>query len=110
MPLDEFVATYRFPREQAKLLMKGERTRLRGWCSTSKRAKRQRERFMTVLVNMKTNERFVLGRSVKAFAREHNLCFNELSKLVNGHKILYRGFCLAKTLNVAHSNLACSIF
>ncbi len=56
---------------------------------------------MTKLVNTKTKETFVLGRSVKHFAKEHGLCFNELSKLVNGHKLMYRGWCLQKTLEAA---------
>jgi hypothetical protein len=43
---------------------------------------------------------------VKHFSRQHGLCFNELSKLINGHKIVYRGWYLEKTLELANGNLA----
>src|SRR4051812_47932606 len=97
----EFASKYGVRDSIARSLACGSRTRYRQWCSTSPRAKRQRQRFTTVLVNTKTGERSYLGRSVKHFAREHGLCFNVLSKLINGHKIGYRGWYLEETLRLA---------
>lgn len=96
-----FADRYGFNYSASKSLACGVWARMHGFCSTSPKVKRQRDRFMTKLVNTKTRETFVLGRSVKNFAKEHDLCLNELSKLVNGHKILYRGWCLQKTLDAA---------
>ena len=75
---------------------------MNGWCSTHKRVKAQREKFLTRLVNIHTGQVCILGQSGKAFCRQHSLCFNELSKLLCGHKIQYRGWCLEKSLQLAH--------
>jgi hypothetical protein len=104
--LKEFATTYAVRDSIARSLACGSRTRYRQWCSTSPRAKKQRQRFTTTLVNTKTGQKCLLGRSVKHFARQHGLCFNELSKLINHRKILYRGWCLEKTLELASGNLA----
>jgi len=91
----------------AKALSCGYRSRLRGWCSTNKRAKKERDRFLTQLVNVHTGEEFILGASIKKFAQDHGLCDNELWKLVNGKgKLMYRGWCLKKTLDLVHPTLA----
>jgi hypothetical protein len=54
-----------------------------------------------VLVNTQTGERSIIGQTVKAFAQEHHLCLNELSKLVNGRKLRYRNWVLERTLLAA---------
>lgn len=87
-------------------MMSGIRSRYKGWCSTHKRAKRHLARFTTVLVNTQNGDRKRLGMSVKAFARDHGLCFNELSKLVNERKAIYRHWILEKTLQNLDRNLA----
>lgn len=111
--VDEFCVISNLSRKSALRLKSGRRARMGGWCSTHKRVKTQRERFLRRLVNIQTGETCILGQSGKAFCRQHSLCFNELSKLLCGHKILYRGWCLEKSLKLAHggsSNLAGSIF
>lgn len=95
--IQEFADRYGFSLKMAQVLARGYRSRLRGWCSTSKKATKERKRFMTTLVNIKTGEKGVLGMGVKAFARAHGLCFNELSKLVNRHKFIYRYWVLENT-------------
>jgi hypothetical protein len=39
--------------------------------------------------------------SPTAFAEAHGLCLNELTKLVNKRKLLYRGWVLEETLRAA---------
>ena len=87
-------------------MMSGTRSRYKGWCSTHKRARKHLARFTTILVNTQNGDRKQLGMSVKAFARDHGLCFNELSKLVNGRKAIYRHWALEKTLQNLDQNLA----
>jgi len=97
--LAEFARKYDFPLSMARHLAAGMRSRLRGWCSTSKKpkVKKHRERFMTRLVNTKTGETAILGPSVKKFARDHGLSLQGLSELVNGHVAMYRGYMLQTT-------------
>ena len=92
----------------ARTLASGVRYRLCGWCSGSKKARvrKARDRFLTVVVNTATGDRRILGPSVKRFATEHGLCLNELSRLVNGRCLMYRGSVLQKTLAAANGNLA----
>ena len=93
----EFADTYGFSLKMAQILARGQRSRLRGWCSTAKAATKERKRFLTKLVNIKTGETGILGMGVKAFARAHGLCYHELSKLVNRRKIFYRYWVLEQT-------------
>lgn len=58
-----------------------------------------------VLVNTLCGKRTILGRSVKSFAKEHGLSLNGFSKLVNGRRILYRGWCLEKSMDLITANL-----
>src|SRR3954452_12232432 len=81
----------------ARNLACGHRTRHGPWCSTAPKARRQRERFLTGLVNTRTGERFILGRSVKHFANTHGLSFRGLSTLVNGSCVAWNGWVLEKT-------------
>ena len=98
----EFSEKYGMKYSSAKELACGNRARNLGWCSTHKKAKRLRDRFTTVLVNTKTGERSILGQSLITFSKKHGLCMNEISKLVNGHKIFSRHWCLEKTLTNVH--------
>jgi hypothetical protein len=104
--IKEFQTLANMPYCLARALALGKRGRLRGWCSTAKRAKRQRERFMTVLVHKDTGVSKILGQSVKKFARDHGLCLNELSRLVNGKCVMYRGWILKSTLDAMSGNPA----
>jgi len=64
---------------------------------------------MTTLVNTQTGERAIAGQTVKGFAGRHDLCLNELSKLVNGRS--YRHWVLERSLlAAAQGHLAGSIF
>ena len=101
-----FSDQYGFHYDNAKSLACGLRHTIRGWCSTHKRARLKRKRFRTVLVNMKTGERSILGQTVKGFAKAHGLCMNELSKLVNRRKVAYRHWVMEATLKAANIDLA----
>ena len=105
--IKQFCEITGFRPDMARTLASGVRYRLCGWCSTSKKPKvrKARERFTTVLVNTKTGEKKWLGPSVKQFARDHGLCFNELSQLINGHALGYRSWVLQKTLDAANGYL-----
>jgi len=104
----EFAEKYNFPECLARSLASGYRSRLRGWCSTSKkpRVKKHRERFLTRLVHRPTGSTEILGSSITHFARRHDLCENEVWKLVNGLKIQYRGWILQKSLDAVNLGLA----
>ena len=95
-------------RQMARSLAAGCRSRMRGWCSTSKkpRVKKHRERFLTRLVHRPTGTTTILGPSITRFARQHDLCENEVWKLVNGHKIQYRGWTLQKSVDLVSEYLA----
>ncbi len=92
--------------QMCRVLACGIRGRLGGFCSTARRAKRQRERFTLVLTNTITGESKILGPSLKQFAKNHCLCLNELSRLVNGRFQMYRGWALQKTLDAINTNVA----
>ena len=104
--LDEFCRISKLSRNTALRLGSGYRARMNGWCSTSRKAKALRDRFMTKLVNVKTGETCILGQSGRAFSERHSLCFNELMKLINGHRFIYRHWTLEKTLKLASGSTA----
>jgi hypothetical protein len=106
----EFSDKYGINYSHAKTLACGLRSKHKGWCSTSPRAKKARERFTTVLLNLRTGEREIVGQSPKKFALNHSLCPNELLKLLNKHRIIYRDYCLASTLDAAYGQMAAQNF
>jgi hypothetical protein len=107
--IKQFCEISGFCPSSARTLAAGIRGRLRGWCSTAKRAKKQRDRFTLVLVHTPTGVRKFLGPSVKKFAKEHGLCLNELSRLINRRSRKYRGWILQRTLDAIDGNTADSI-
>lgn len=58
-----------------------------------------------MLVNTRTGKRAILGASIVKFADEHGLCMNEVWKLLNGRKIVYRDWMLVKSLELAQVRL-----
>jgi hypothetical protein len=84
----------------------GYRQSLRGYVGMSKRAAKKRKRWTTVLVNTRTGQRERLGQSIKSFAERHDVCGNDLCKLLNGHKIAVKGWVLEKTWNLTHGAIA----
>lgn len=84
----------------------GYRQSLRGYVGMSKRAAKKRKRWTTVLVNTRTGLRQRLGHSIKSFAERHDVCGNDLCKLLNGHKISVKGWVLEKTWNLTHGDIA----
>ncbi len=95
--IKEFAEKYQFNYSSAIQLSCGQRQYIKGWFSTHPKAKKKRMRFLTVLVNTVTSEQTTLGSSLKEFADKHNLCMNEVCKLVNGKRIRYRNWMLKKT-------------
>jgi len=104
--IKQFCEVSGFSASSARTLAAGIRGRLNGWCSTARRARKQRDRFTTVLVNTKTGEKKWLGPTVKRFAMDHGLCLNELSRLINRRSRMYRGWILQRTLDAIDSNAA----
>lgn len=98
----EFSAISGMSYSMAKSLACGYRARLKGFCSTSPKVKKHRERFTTVLVNTRTGARSILGPSVKKFATDHHLSLQGLSELINGRVQMYRHWALERTLEAAH--------
>jgi len=104
-----FAVQHSLPYSHVKDLNCGIMKRYRGWLSTHKSARKYKKRFLTVLVNTRTGERCILGQAVTRFAKAHGLCLSELSKLINGRKICYRGWCLESTLKLTQSGVADSV-
>ena len=104
--LRDFAVQHSLPYSHVKDLNCGIMKRYRGWLSTHPSARKYRKRFLTVLVNTLTGERCILGQAVTRFAKAHGLCLSELSKLVNGHKFMYRHWCLESTLQLTQSDVA----
>lgn len=100
--IKEFSEKYSMSYRSARALASGARSKIKGWCSTSRKAKRARKRFTTRLVNPKTGQSEIVGQSAKAFAKRHGICYNDVVKLLNGHKIMVRGWALERTLELAH--------
>lgn len=90
----------------ARQLHSGQRSRIQGFCSMAPKAKRHRKRFLTTLVNTRTGARLMVGKSVRQLARDTGLCLNELYKLINGRKLMYRGWCLERALEVISDPIA----
>jgi len=99
--IKQFAEQYGFRESNARSLACGHYKRLKGWCSTSPKAKKARERFQTVLINPDLGIREALGQRVTRFAERHHLCKSELYKLINGRQIGYRGWFLERTLKLA---------
>jgi len=55
---------------------------------------------LTELVNTRTGQRQLLGRSLKRFAAEHGICKSELHKLVCRRKIAIRDWMLTSTADL----------
>jgi len=106
----EFADRYGLTIDSARNLHSGHRSRIRGFCSLAPRAKKERDRFMMVLVNTKSGERSILGPSVKQFAKDRGLSLQGLSELVNGTVFVYRHWVLAKTLDAISSDMPVKSF
>ena len=61
---------------------------------------------MTRLVNTRSGECEILGRSITSFSRKHNVCANDIWKLLKGHKINVKGWMLSKTVELTQESLA----
>lgn len=72
----------------------------------SKRAAKKRKRWTTLLINTRTGQRERLGHSIKSFAERHDVCGNDICKLLNGHKIAVKGWVLEKTWKLTHGPIA----
>src|SRR4051812_32093379 len=108
--LTEFAKRYHLNYSSVKSLATGWRKTLHGFCSTSKHAKKARERFTTILVNTKTGERAILGQRLTDFARKHELSIQGLTELTRGHVQAYRHWVLGKTLELAASSSPAEYF
>ena len=102
--IDELANRFALSRDSVLSLVRGHRGRLFGFCSTHPRAKRIRHRWTTTLLNLKTGERKILGPSVKKFAKDHNLSLQGLSELVNRRVLAYRGWTLARSVDLADAH------
>jgi hypothetical protein len=106
----EFSETYGVNYNSAKELSCGKRSRNGGYCSTHRKAARHRQRFLTRVLNTKTGESAIIGRSIKQFADEHGLSFHDLGQLINGRIISYRGWVLEKTWDLVGGSVPHDIF
>lgn len=102
--IKEFSDQYSVSYRSARALASGFRSKIKGWCSTSPKAKRARKRFTTRLVNTKTGRIEIVGQSAKSCAKRMGVCYNDLVKLLNGHKIMIRGWAMEQTMKLAQSH------
>lgn len=84
----------------AKSLACGHYQTLQGWLSP-KASKVRKKRFTTVLHNLRTHERALVGKSLTSFATHHDVCMNDIWKIVNGEKLAAKGWVLEKSLELA---------
>lgn len=84
----------------AKSLACGHYQTLHGWLSP-KAPKARKTRFTTVLRNIRTNERAIVGKSITSFAAHHNVCMNDIWKVVNGEKLASKGWALEASVELA---------
>lgn len=101
--IKEFAQLAGLRESNARSLACGHFKRFKNWCSTHRRAKRHRKRFTTALVHCLTGRRAIIGQSVTAFCRAHNLSTGHVHKLLAGEKLFYRGWCLASTLELTQA-------
>lgn len=97
----EFSEKYSMSYRSARALASGYRSKIKGWCSTSRKARLARQRFTTRLVNPKTGQSEIVGQSARAFAERHGVCYNDLVKLLNGHKLMVKGWATEQTLELS---------
>ena len=92
----------------AKSLACGIQQTLRGWLSP-KAPKKRRERFKTVLRNIRTGERVIVGAAITSLAKRIGVCENDLWKVVNGYdgKLAIKGWTLERSWESAFGPLAC---
>lgn len=98
----EFCEKYDVPRTNAYRLASGNQGHAGGWFSTHPKAKKKVQRCLTKLINIYTGEVKILGESIHHFARSHNLCVMELSRVINQKHLIYKGWTLKK----AYDNIA----
>jgi hypothetical protein len=108
--IQEFATTYGFRPSHARSLACGYHATAKGWCTTKPSGRKRRKRFLTPLINVKNGTREVLGESVTGFARRHNLCKNEVYRLINGRSICYRGWMIENSYQLAQTAAAYAHF
>jgi hypothetical protein len=91
----------------AKSLACGIQQTLRGWLSP-KAPKKRRQRFNTVLRNIRTGERVIVGAAITSLAKQIGVCENDLWKVVNGYdgKLAIKGWTLERSWESAFGPLA----
>ena len=91
----------------AKSLACGLHQTLRGWLSP-KAPRKRRERFNTVLRNIRTGESVIVGAAITSLAKRIGACENDLWKVVNGYdgKLAIKGWALERSLKLASGGLA----
>jgi hypothetical protein len=102
----EFAQLAGLRESNARSLACGYYNSFKGWLSP-KASRKRRSRFLKVLVNPREGKREILGPTITAFSRAHGLCESEVYKLINcPGKLMYRGWCLESTHQLAHSAVA----
>ena len=101
--IKEFAEKFGVRESTARRLACGDRNMSHGWCSTHRRARKARERFMTVLRNTKTGERKIVGQFVTRFATENGLCINDTYGLLSGRLIMYKHWVVDRAYQLTTS-------
>ena len=85
----------------ARRLACGAVGKSKGFASTHRRVARLRKRFSTALQHMSTGQTAIVGQSVAAFCRAHGLSTKNLHRVLLGKRLAYKGWTLAKSLELA---------
>lgn len=93
----EWANMYNIDFGTARGLACGYRKSHKGWTTTHPKARKVRKKFMTLLINVITQEQRVLGPSILQFAEQYGLQDQALGELINGHRICYKGWMLSST-------------
>lgn len=88
-------------------LSAGRRFNLNGWIRISGRDKKKAKEFIArhTLINLKTNERVFVWINLKSFAKERELSYLRLHRLIEGSRTMYKDWITKKTFDLLYDNL-----
>ena len=85
----------------------GRRFNLNGWVRISGKNKKKAKNFIDThtLINLKTNERVFVWVNLKEFAKNNELSYLCLHRLIHGERSMYKNWVTKKTFDLLYNNL-----
>lgn len=91
-------------------LMRGQYAQNLGWRAFHSKSKKDMDKEKRVLHNLYTGEEATLGPLQYKFAEEHGLHHSILGELLNGKRIVYKGWVLDSTYQIMYGKLSIQKF